>query len=204
MNKSNNKIPPTITLAQLYEAQQQYFDAYMIYKKIYENNADESILERMEKSKSKIFIDPNMQYHAIIESIFTPEDKALFKILPDENYLDYQKSLKDEVEETEFVEEEFEEDEYDMSEAEEIEEIYNPTDLPPFEEFTTGLPETDDSVENHFSDLSVLDSINESKSNALSISDFCMYLNKTFGSDKKVADLTLSDLLKIFDKIKKS
>ncbi len=200
MNKTNNKIPPTITLAQLYEAQQQYFDAYLIYKKIYETNEDESILERIEKSKSKIFIDPNMHYHSLIDNLFSTDEKAAFKILPNENYLNYQKSLINEIEETEFIEDDFDEDEEDMTDAEEIEEIYNPVDLPPFEEFTSGISDMDSLLQNHFSETEMPEKV--TPVNILSISDFCLYLTKTFGSDKKITDLSLGDVFMILEKIK--
>ncbi|MDD3500992.1 MAG: hypothetical protein PHE19_01015, partial [Candidatus Cloacimonetes bacterium] len=111
MNKVKNKIAPTLTLAQLYETQKQYFDAYLSYKFIYDSNADDMILEKMEKSKSRIFEDPALQYNEIINTLFTVEDKTLFRVLPEKLYDNYLKSFEDKVEEQVFVAEEFEEDE---------------------------------------------------------------------------------------------
>jgi hypothetical protein len=200
---TNGKIPPTITLAQLYEAQQQFFDAFLIYKKIYEQNPSEEIQERMTRSQNRIFMDSNIVYNNVINKIFTQEDKELFRILPEDNYNDYQGKKNESDQDIDFVEEEFEEDEYDMSEAEEIEQIYNPADLPPFEDFTSEMENPEQSNEDFSFELPTSPVTLNASLNNLSLSEFSTLILQQLGPNKKVKDLTISDLLHIFSLIKK-
>jgi len=200
---TNGKIPPTITLAQLYEAQQQFFDAFLIYKKIYEQNPSEEIQERMTRSQNRIFMDSNIVYNNVINKIFTQEDKELFRILPEDNYNDYQGKKNESDQDIDFVEEEFEEDEYDMSEAEEIEQIYNPADLPPFEDFTSEMENPEQSNEDFSFELPASPVTLNASLNNLSLSEFSTLILQQLGPNKKVKDLTISDLLHIFSLIKK-
>jgi hypothetical protein len=133
---SFEKITPTLTLAQLYESQKQYFDAFTVYSKLFSTNPTEEIKDRMETLESKIFSDNSMQYNDLISQIFSEEDKKKLKLLPEEQYNSYKKRMESVDEEAiEFIPDDFEENENDMSEAEEIEVKYldeNPTpELPP-------------------------------------------------------------------------
>lgn len=203
----NGKIPPTITLAQLYEAQQQYFDAFIIYKKLNEQNPSEEMLDRMNRSKNRIFMDTNVIYNELISKIFNDEDKELFKILPDTNYQNYLNSQKNDVEEVEFVEEDFEENEYDMSEAEEIEQIYNPTDLPSFEDFTAEMKATQEmQPEESFNLESSLNNRSNGMDiaiNNMTVSDLGKLLMSEIGGDRRVKDITLQEIFSIIEMIKK-
>lgn len=203
---TKSKIPPTITLAQLYEAQQQFFDAYLIYKKILENNPDEEIEERMIQAKKRIFIDSNLHYQEITNLIFNKEDKEYFQIIPDENYQNFVNAQNEGVDEPEFIAEDFEEDENDMSDAEELEEIYNPSNLPPFEDFTSDQNTEDTTLnfsqENPFQDPVPPQAKLKSLNSSMTVSDLSHFMLEALDPNKKITDLTLADIFKIVDSIK--
>lgn len=194
MNKVKNKIAPTLTLAQLYETQKQYFDAYLSYKFIYDSNADDMILEKMEKSKSRIFEDPALQYNEIINTLFTVEDKTLFRVLPEKLYDNYLKSFEDKVEEQVFVAEEFEEDENDMSEAETLELVYEPNNI------TEVIEEASKTNDN--SDIFDIKEITKVEKSLTTIADFCKFLTEHFGDKKIISDINLAELFFIIDRVK--
>ncbi|HPY95577.1 MAG TPA: hypothetical protein PL063_00030 [Candidatus Cloacimonadota bacterium] len=202
MSNNNNKIAPTITLAQLYEAQQQYFDAYLTYKKIYDNNNDELIFEKMNTAERKIFEEPTLKYHHLVQGIFSANDLSLFKILPKELYENYQKSLADIIEEVEFIEEEFEENENDMTEAEEIELVYEPEG--PIETIAE-IPTKDIStpIFKESIDMFNINSIAKINKSPMSVADLCSFLTDFLGSDKRVSDISIAELFYIIDKVKK-
>ncbi|HOE92067.1 MAG TPA: hypothetical protein PLV22_08835 [Candidatus Cloacimonadota bacterium] len=198
MSNNNNKIAPTITLAQLYEAQQQYFDAYLTYKKIYDNNNDELIFEKMNTSKRKIFEEPTLKYHYLVQGIFSANDLSQFKILPQELYENYQKSLTDTIEEVEFIDEEFEENENDMTEAEEIELAYEPETIVEAPAKDINTPIFKESI-----DMFNINSIAKINKSPMSVADLCSFLTDFLGSDKRVSDISIAELFYIIDKVKK-
>jgi hypothetical protein len=87
-----DKINPTITLAEVYEEQNQFIDALLIYQKIKSRNPSEQLDEKIEILKKKIFAKHEDHYSPIIDKIFTPEDKIAFKIIPHNQYHKYVKS----------------------------------------------------------------------------------------------------------------
>lgn len=202
MSNNNNKIAPTITLAQLYEAQQQYFDAYLTYKKIYDNNNDELIFEKMNTAERKIFEEPTLKYHHLVQGIFSANDLSLFKILPKELYENYQKSLADIIEEVEFIEEEFEENENDMTEAEEIELVYEPEG--PIETIVEApAKDINTPIFKESIDMFNINSIAKINKSPMSVADLCSFLTDFLGSDKRVSDISIAELFYIIDKVKK-
>lgn len=121
-----NKIAPTITLAQLYEAQHLYFDAIAIYRKLYEINPTQDITDRIESLQSKLFSDENLIYNMITQQVFSREELAYFKIIPADKYeLFTQSEAIDTQKEIELIEEDFEENEFDMTDAEDVEEPFS-------------------------------------------------------------------------------
>ncbi len=88
----SDKATPTITLAELYENQNQYIDALVIYKNLYKKNPTEELQNKIDELKDKIFKENTLEYSAIIDKIFTEEEKRLFHILPHEQYKAYKES----------------------------------------------------------------------------------------------------------------
>ncbi len=88
----SDKATPTITLAELYENQNQYIDALVIYKNLYKKNPTEELKNKIDELKDKIFKENTLEYSTIIDKIFTEEEKILFHILPHEQYKIYKES----------------------------------------------------------------------------------------------------------------
>ena len=84
-----DKAIPTITLAELYENQNQYIDALVIYKNLYKENPTEKLRNKIDELKDKIFKENTLEYSKLIDKIFTEEEKRIFHILPHEQYKTY-------------------------------------------------------------------------------------------------------------------
>ena len=87
-----DKAIPTITLAELYENQNQYIDALVIYKNLSKKNPTEELRKKIDELKDKIFNENTLEYSEIINKIFTAEEKRIFHILPHEQYKAYTES----------------------------------------------------------------------------------------------------------------
>ncbi|MBT3169438.1 MAG: hypothetical protein HN952_00825 [Candidatus Cloacimonetes bacterium] len=85
-------LKPTITLAELYENQNQIVDALQIYTSIFGENKDEKIKEKIEELKSKIFLENIDKYHKIIRTIFSNEEMKTFNILTKKQFDEFSKS----------------------------------------------------------------------------------------------------------------
>ncbi|MBW6513723.1 MAG: hypothetical protein K0B87_03080 [Candidatus Syntrophosphaera sp.] len=81
MKNTGKSWAPTITLAKLFEEQNQFFDALAAYELISQTDASPAIRERIEALHIRILNDPNNRYDPRIEKLFTPEELAYLKIL---------------------------------------------------------------------------------------------------------------------------
>ncbi len=81
-----DKAKPTLTLAQLYEKQNQPLDALVIYQQLLNKEYSDELDEKIKDLKNKIFTDSSLEYNSVIDKIFTTEDKKNFKILPHDEY----------------------------------------------------------------------------------------------------------------------
>lgn len=84
MTGNRQTLPPTWTLARLYEEQNQYMDALAAYEQIRKKNPDPQVDEAIERLLRKILIESNAPYDPLIDQIFTPDDKIKFRIAPQE------------------------------------------------------------------------------------------------------------------------
>ncbi|MBC8415108.1 MAG: hypothetical protein ISS80_07560 [Candidatus Cloacimonetes bacterium] len=82
----SDKAKPTLTLAQLYEKQDQLLDALVIYQQLINKEYSEELDDKIKDLKNKIFNDGALEYSPAIDKIFTTEDKKNFKILPHDEY----------------------------------------------------------------------------------------------------------------------
>ena len=82
----SDKAKPTLTLAQLYEKQNQTLDALVIYQQLLNKEYSDELDEKVKDLKNKIFNDSALEYNSVIDKIFTTEDKKNFKILPHDEY----------------------------------------------------------------------------------------------------------------------
>lgn len=90
-----DKPTPTITLAELYENQNQYIDALVIYKDLYKDDPTEELQSKIDELKDKIFKENTLEYSTIIDKIFTEEEKRIFHILPHDQFKAYKESQAD-------------------------------------------------------------------------------------------------------------
>ena len=82
----SDKAKSTLTLAQLYEKQNQPLDALVIYQQLLNKEYSDELDEKVKDLKNRIFNDGALEYNSIIDKIFTTEDKKNFKILPHDEY----------------------------------------------------------------------------------------------------------------------
>jgi hypothetical protein len=77
---------PTVTLAKLFEEQNQFFDALATYELIAQNDASPALREKIEALHARILNDPSNNYDPRIEKLFTPEELAYLKILSHQGF----------------------------------------------------------------------------------------------------------------------
>ncbi|HCM16048.1 MAG TPA: hypothetical protein DHW79_08935, partial [Candidatus Cloacimonas sp.] len=77
---------PTVTLAKLFEEQNQFFDALATYELIAQNDSSPAIREKIEALHARILNDPANRYDPRIEKLFTPEELAYLKILSHQGF----------------------------------------------------------------------------------------------------------------------
>lgn len=90
----SDQLNPTITLAELYENQDQFLDALMVYQKLLHRKPSAELEEKIHDLKKKIFADEDMQYNPVIEQVFSQEERLKFNILPHSYYQKFKTSLK--------------------------------------------------------------------------------------------------------------
>ncbi|MCD4797265.1 MAG: hypothetical protein K8R49_08895, partial [Candidatus Cloacimonetes bacterium] len=90
----NDKIVPTITLAELYESQEQLLDALVIYQDLMKKEHSDKIQKKVDELKEKVFNDSSFEYSHLIDKIFNIEEKKRLKVLPHEQYETFNESLK--------------------------------------------------------------------------------------------------------------
>lgn len=83
---------PTETLAKLYEAQKQYIDSLLIYKKLIEIEPSAEYKEKIAKLKENIFDKNTNNYREIIQNIFSAEELKSLNILNHQQYLNYKEA----------------------------------------------------------------------------------------------------------------
>ncbi len=77
---------PTVTLAKLFEEQNQFFDALATYELIAQTDASPAIRQKIEDLHARILNDPSNRYDPRIEKLFTPEELAYLKILSHQGF----------------------------------------------------------------------------------------------------------------------
>lgn len=136
-----DKATPTITLAELYENQNQHIDALVIYKNLYKENPTEELKIKIDELNDKIFNENSLEYSEIINKIFTAEEKRIFHILPHEQYKTYTESQTEITNEETYPEELTEEKEDEVIPEEAVPEKAAPaeTEKPETEEETLNI-----------------------------------------------------------------
>lgn len=76
------KAAPTITLAQLYESQNQLIYALVIYKKIHGLNQSKELILKIEELQNLIFDENQEDYPDSVKILFSLDERKRFNILP--------------------------------------------------------------------------------------------------------------------------
>lgn len=93
--KSNGRSwQPTLTLAKLFEEQNQFFDALAAYELISQSDTSPEVRERIEALHLRILSDPGNRYDPRIEKLFSPEELAYFKILNHQGFDNLAKAMQ--------------------------------------------------------------------------------------------------------------
>ncbi|MCK4956678.1 MAG: hypothetical protein KAS49_03515 [Candidatus Cloacimonetes bacterium] len=80
---------PTITLAKLYEQQEQYIEALALYQMLSKKNNTEKYLDKISEIKEIVFSSNQKEYHKLLLNLFTKEERNELQVLPHNEYLDY-------------------------------------------------------------------------------------------------------------------
>ena len=88
-------IAPTLTLAQLYDSQNQLFNALHIYNKLLGIGDDSEINQRINGIYEKLVNKEFDNYQGFLKQIFSKEDLIKFRILTDNQHLEYVKSMQE-------------------------------------------------------------------------------------------------------------
>lgn len=76
------KIIPTLTLAELYETQNQLLDALVIYQKLQNRDPNNDLRDKIAALKEKIYSELGTEFNPVIDQVFSEEDKRRFNLLP--------------------------------------------------------------------------------------------------------------------------
>ncbi|KQC08174.1 MAG: hypothetical protein APR54_04930 [Candidatus Cloacimonas sp. SDB] len=80
-----DEITPTLTLAKLYETQNELIDAVNIYFKLNKNQNSEELENKIQQLTDIIFKNINRNYNTTISQIFSKDELRYFKIIPGSN-----------------------------------------------------------------------------------------------------------------------
>ncbi|MDD3632558.1 MAG: hypothetical protein PHY63_03805 [Candidatus Cloacimonetes bacterium] len=180
MKNNNTSWRPTLTLAKLFEEQQQFYEALAIYELIYQTNKSPAIQQHIEDMHSRILNNYNNRYDSRIDQLFTPEELAYFKILDHqgfENMCQVRKKLQEGSLASEVY---IEEDEDNFN----FDEIDNANILSQI------LEEIEQQAQ-----LNLMEPENEISE--YTIQDLLMALLSKFNKEQKLTEVSLSDLVDI-------
>jgi len=173
---------PTVTLAKLFEEQNQFFDALATYELIAQNDSSPAIREKIEALHARILNDPANRYDPRIEKLFTPEELAYLKILSHQGFDNMSRTL-DKLNEGFSGTEIIFEDEDILAEESELDTL------------SAMLQEIEEQAQ-----LNLIE--NSGEFNDLTIGDMLIAILSRFDKQQKLSEVSLTDLVNIFLNIK--
>jgi len=169
---------PTVTLAKLFEEQNQFFDALAAYEMIAQNESSPSVREKIEALHVRILNDPSNRYDPRIEKLFTPEELAYLKILSHQGFDNMSRTLEKLNEGFSGTEIVFEEEEVLAEESE-------------LDALSAMLEEIEQQAK-----MNLIENFGELKD--LTIGDMLVAILSRFDKHKKLSEVNLSELVSIF------
>jgi len=95
MTQDTRKLGPTLTMARLYESQQQFLDALAIYRRLHSDRGDAEAAAKIAELEEKILSEKTLAYDAVISRIFNREELKRFRILPRERFAAWREANRD-------------------------------------------------------------------------------------------------------------
>lgn len=86
MTQDSGRLGPTLTMARLYESQQQFLDALAIYRRLHEERGDAEAAEKIGLLEQQILGEKSLHYSEVLRKAFSREELKSFRILPSERY----------------------------------------------------------------------------------------------------------------------
>ncbi|MBM4402786.1 MAG: hypothetical protein FJ042_00110 [Candidatus Cloacimonetes bacterium] len=167
---------PTLTLAKLFEEQNQFLDALAAYELISQTDSSPAVRQKIEALHLRILTDPNARYDPRIEKLFSPEELAYLKILNHsafDNLSQVVNRMQEGLDETDFV---FEpEVEIAPEEANDLQSILS-------------------EIEQHAQQTEILGLEDATEFNT---ADLIMALLSRYGKDTLLRDIKLADFLSL-------
>ena len=181
MKTNSRSWQPTLTLARLFEEQNQVYDALAAYELISQNDPSPELRERIEDLHLRILNDPNRTYDPRLEQLFSPEELAYLKILDHQGFLNMAKAREKLMEE--------------MQGSELIFSEVMPEDVLVDESELDTLREILEEIEQQ-AQLSLISETGDV--GEYNVQDFLIAMLAKFDKDQKLSEVKLSDLLSLF------
>ncbi|HQM03244.1 MAG TPA: hypothetical protein PLJ90_00915 [Candidatus Cloacimonas sp.] len=181
MKTNSRSWQPTLTLARLFEEQNQFYDALAAYELISQNDPSPELRERIEDLHLRILNDPNRNYDPRLEQLFSPEELAYLKILDHQGFSNMAKArekLREEMQGSELI----------FSEVMPEEVLVDESELDALREI---LEEIEQQAQ--ISLISETSDVGE-----CNVQDFLIAMLVKFDKDQKLSEVKLSDLLSLF------
>ncbi len=175
---TNQSWKPTLTLAKLFEEQNQFYDALAAYELIGQTDTSPAIRQKIESLQMHILSDPNQKYDPRIEKLFSPEELAYLKILNHsafENLSRIQQQISDGISGYEVV----------FDDEEPAENVLNPED-----ELKAMLEE----IESTSADNNAKPKANTAET---TIGELAVEMIKRYGKDNKLSNMSIKDFLQL-------
>ncbi len=169
---------PTLTLAKLFEEQNQFFDALAAYELIGQNDSSPIVREKIEALHLRILNDPGTSYDPRIEKLFTPEELAYLKILNHQGFTNLARAVEKLSEGADSGEYYLDMDElgFDEPEQDDIRDILSEIEQNAQQTFIQGLPEVEE----------------------YTLKDFLTTMLTAYDRDTKLSQISFADFLSMF------
>jgi len=179
MKNNSSGWAPTITLAKLFEEQNQFFDALSAYEMISQTDSSAAVRESIEALHQRILNDPASRYDPRIEKLFTPEELAYLRILDHEGFENLARA-REKLNEGSLGADIYIEEDEDWMDGDEFE--------------TDALAQILQEIEQQ-TQLNLAEAVPDARE--FTVKDLLMALLSRFDKDQRLTDVRLSDLVAV-------
>ncbi|GEM_PF-2146679 len=95
MKQDIKKLGPTLTLAQLYESQNQFIDALVLYRRLHRERGMDEAADRIAELEERILSEKGLAYDKVLAAVFSREELKRFKALPHDKYEAWRKAIEE-------------------------------------------------------------------------------------------------------------